>query len=208
MTWFISEPISAEESDTPQLHPLKEQSLHQTRGDSNRKPDRIRIGFLCPWLRAQALWLRPEGTSGCYPNKFGGPQEDVGVSSATHRATSRRQCLPHHCGRGAGGLSFARNTASGPCVTWNSKAAILFCVTQETVVLAAPGGLRRCVRFLRRRLGWNQVQLAAAVGRSQQWVSSFESGRTDASLGDVVAALSALEASVIVRASGAPPEEV
>ena len=106
------------------------------------------------------------------------------------------------------GLSFARSTASGPCVTWNSKAVILFCVTQETVVLAAPGGLRRCVRFLRRRLGWNQVQLAAAVGRSQQWVSSFESGRTDASLGDVVAALSALEASVIVRASGAPPEAV
>ncbi len=75
-------------------------------------------------------------------------------------------------------------------------------------MLATPGGLSRCVRFLRRRQDRNQAQLAAAVGRSQQWVSSLESGRSDASLGDVVAALSALGADVVVRASDDPREAV
>ena len=68
-------------------------------------------------------------------------------------------------------------------------------------MLATRGGVRRCVRFLRRQRGWNQSQLAAAVGRSQQWLSNFESGRSEASLGDVMDALSALDAKVVVRAS-------
>ena len=62
------------------------------------------------------------------------------------------------------------------------------------------------MRSLRRRRGWNQTELAAAVGRSQQWVSKLEGGRCEASVGDVVAALSALGASVVVRAVGTPRE--
>ncbi|WP_419853895.1 helix-turn-helix domain-containing protein [Candidatus Poriferisodalis sp.] len=72
-------------------------------------------------------------------------------------------------------------------------------MTYEVVVLSTPGSVRRCVRYLRRHRGWNQAQLAEAVGRSQQWVSKFESGRCEASLGDVMAALSALGAGIAVR---------
>lgn len=68
-------------------------------------------------------------------------------------------------------------------------------------MLATPGSVRHCVQALRQRRGWNQTQLATAVGRSQQWVSAFEGGRKDPSLGDVVAALRALGASVVVRRS-------
>lgn len=74
------------------------------------------------------------------------------------------------------------------------------------MVLATSGGLRRFVRYMRRRRGWNQARLAGAVGRSQQWVSKFESGRSDVSVGDVVAALSALGASIVVRPVGTPQE--
>ena len=74
-------------------------------------------------------------------------------------------------------------------------------------MLATPGGLRRCVRYLRRRRGWNQAQLAQAVGRSQQWVSKFESGHCEASVGDVVAALSALGADIAVRTVDTPQRD-
>lgn len=74
-------------------------------------------------------------------------------------------------------------------------------------MLATPGGLRRFVLYLRRRRGWNQAQLAEAVGRSQQWVSKMESGRTEASVGDVVAALLALGASVAVRPADTPQRD-
>ena len=87
------------------------------------------------------------------------------------------------------------------------KSVILFCVTQE-VVLPTPGSVRRCVRYLRRRRGWNQAQLAQAVGRSQQWVSKFEGGHCEASVGDVVAALSALGAGITVRTAGAHKETI
>ena len=76
-------------------------------------------------------------------------------------------------------------------------------MTQELVVLSTPGGVRRCVRYLRRHRGWNQTQLAEAVGRSQQWVSKFEGGHCEASLGDVMAALSALGADIAVRTTEA-----
>ena len=66
-------------------------------------------------------------------------------------------------------------------------------------MLATPGRLRRSIRSLRRRRGWQQANLAAAVGRSQQWVSAIESGRSDPSLGDVMATLRALGVSVAVR---------
>lgn len=66
-------------------------------------------------------------------------------------------------------------------------------------MLATPGALRRFVLYLRRRRRWNQAQLATAVGRSQQWVSKFESGRTEASMGDVLTALTALGANIAVR---------
>ena len=81
-------------------------------------------------------------------------------------------------------------------------------MTHEVVLLATPSGVRRCVRFLRRQHGWNQAQLAEAVGRSQQWVSNFENGRSEASLGDAMEALSALEARIAVQASGAHSESV
>lgn len=74
-------------------------------------------------------------------------------------------------------------------------------------MLATTGGLRRFVLYLRRRRGWNQAQLAEAVGRSQQWVSKFESGRTEASVGDVVAALTVLDASIAVRPVDAPQRD-
>ena len=89
-------------------------------------------------------------------------------------------------------------------VTQKRKADILLCVTQEVVVLATPGSLRRCVLYLRHRRGWNQARLAEAVGRSQQWVSRLENGRSDVSMGDAVAALSALGASIALRAVDAP----
>lgn len=75
----------------------------------------------------------------------------------------------------------------------------------EVVALSTPGRLSRCVRSLRRRRGWQQADLAAAVGRSQQWVSAVESGRSDPSLGDVITALSQLGASIAVRP--APPQD-
>ena len=94
-------------------------------------------------------------------------------------------------------------------VTQKRKAAILICVTYEAVVLATPGGIRRCILWLRSRRGWNQAKLGATVGRSQQWVSSLESRYTDVSLGDVVTALRALGATVVVRESAAtqPPRQ-
>ena len=73
------------------------------------------------------------------------------------------------------------------------------------MILATSGGLRRFVRYTRRGRGWNQARLASAVGRSQQWVSKFESGRSDVCVGDVVKALSALGATIVVRAVGTPP---
>ncbi len=88
-------------------------------------------------------------------------------------------------------------------VTYKRKLAILGCVTYETVVLATPGAVRRCIGWLRNQKKWNQEQLAAAVGRSQQWVSKLESGRTDVPLSDVLSALRALEATVVVRDSDA-----
>ncbi|MXZ52384.1 MAG: helix-turn-helix domain-containing protein [Acidimicrobiaceae bacterium] len=72
-------------------------------------------------------------------------------------------------------------------------------MTQEVVILATLGQLRRCIRSLRRRRGWQQATLGAAIGRSQQWVSGVESGRADPSLGDVIAVLSALGATIAVR---------
>ena len=75
----------------------------------------------------------------------------------------------------------------------------------EVIVLSTPGRLSRCVRSLRRRRGWQQADLAAAVGRSQQWVSAVESGRSDPSLGDVITALSELGASIAVQP--APPQD-
>ena len=75
------------------------------------------------------------------------------------------------------------------------------------MVLATPGGLRRFVRYTRRSRGWNQARLAGAVGRSQQWVSKFESGRSDVCVGDVLGALSALGVTIVVRAVGMPPGE-
>ena len=74
----------------------------------------------------------------------------------------------------------------------------------EAVVLSTPGRLSRCVRSLRRRRGWQQADLAAAVGRSQQWVSAVEAGRSDPSLGDVIATLSQLGASITVRRATSP----
>ena len=71
-------------------------------------------------------------------------------------------------------------------------------------MLATPGGLRRFVLYLRRLRGWNQAQLAEAVGRSQQWVSKFENGHCESSVGDVVEALTALGASIAVRPVDAP----
>ena len=61
---------------------------------------------------------------------------------------------------------------------------------------------------MRRRRGWNQARLASAVGRSQQWVSKFESGRSDVCVGDVVAALSALGATIVVRPIGTAEADV
>ncbi len=81
-------------------------------------------------------------------------------------------------------------------------------MTCETVVLATPGAVRRCVGWLRGRRGWNQKQLAAATGRSQQWVSKLESGRIDVSLGDVLSALHTLEATIIVRDSDASAKTI
>ena len=75
----------------------------------------------------------------------------------------------------------------------------------EVVILSTPGRLSRCLRSLRRRRGWQQTDLAAAVGRSQQWVSAVEGGRSDPSLGDVITALSQLGASIAVRP--APPQD-
>ncbi len=63
------------------------------------------------------------------------------------------------------------------------------------------GGLRRCVQSLRRRRGWRQADLAEAVGRSQQWVSALDGGRSDPCLGDVMAALCALGVIVAVRSA-------
>ena len=74
-------------------------------------------------------------------------------------------------------------------------------------MLATLGGLRRFVLYLRHRRGWNQAQLAEAVGRSQQWVSKFEGGRTEASVGDVVATLTALDADIAVRPVDAPQSD-
>ena len=74
----------------------------------------------------------------------------------------------------------------------------------EVVVLSTPGRLSRCVRSLRRRRGWQQADLAAAVGRSQQWVSAVEGGRSDPSLGDVITALSQLGASIMVQPATPP----
>jgi len=71
-------------------------------------------------------------------------------------------------------------------------------------VLATQGSIRRFVIHLRRRRGWNQARLAEAVGRSQQWVSKFERGRTEPSLADVMAALAALDADISVRSAAAP----
>ena len=97
--------------------------------------------------------------------------------------------------------------ASDRDVTYKRKAGLLVYVTEEVVVLATAGGLRRYVRYLRRRRGWNQQRLAASVGRTQQWVSSFERGHGDVSVGDVLAALSALGASVAVRPIEAQPDD-
>lgn len=66
-------------------------------------------------------------------------------------------------------------------------------------MLATLGGFRRFVLYLRDRRGWTQAQLAEAVGRSQQWVSKLENGRIEASVGDTMAVLRALGASVAVR---------
>ncbi len=71
-------------------------------------------------------------------------------------------------------------------------------------MLATRGGLRRFVVYLRRRRGWNQTRLAEAVGRSQQWVSKFERGMTEPALADVLAALEALGADVVVRPVAVP----
>ena len=71
-------------------------------------------------------------------------------------------------------------------------------------MLATRGNLRRFVVYLRRRRGWNQTRLAEAVGRSQQWVSKFERGMTEPSLADVLAALKALGADVVVRPVAVP----
>ena len=84
-------------------------------------------------------------------------------------------------------------------VTQKRNPDILLCVTQEVVVLATPGGLRRFVIYMRRLRGRNQTQVAEAVGRSQQWVSKFENGHCESSMGDVVEALTALDASIAVR---------
>lgn len=73
-------------------------------------------------------------------------------------------------------------------------------MTSEGVVLAALGGLRRfTLRQRRLRRGWTQAQLAHHINRSQQWVSKFESGRIEPSVGDVLAVLRALGATVTVR---------
>ena len=53
----------------------------------------------------------------------------------------------------------------------------------------------------RRRRGWRQADLAEAVGRSQQWVSALDGGRSDPCLGDVMAALCALGVIVAVRSA-------
>ena len=49
--------------------------------------------------------------------------------------------------------------------------------------------------------GLRQADLAEAVGRSQQWVSALDGGRSDPCLGDVMAALCALGVIVAVRAA-------
>ena len=90
-------------------------------------------------------------------------------------------------------------------VTQVSNFGVLVCVTQgvrssgDSIVLATEGSVCRFVIALRRRRGWSQSRLAAAVGRSQQWVSAFERGRTDVSLDDALAVLCALGGSVAVR---------
>lgn len=81
------------------------------------------------------------------------------------------------------------------------------CVTSEVVALVSPGVVCRCVSYLRVRRGWTQAQLAQAVGRSQQWVSKFERGHCEGSMGDVIAALSALGAGISVQAVEATPED-
>ncbi|MCY3891111.1 MAG: helix-turn-helix transcriptional regulator [bacterium] len=81
-------------------------------------------------------------------------------------------------------------------------------MTSEVVALDSPGVLCRCVIYLRGRRGWTQAQLAEAVGRSQQWVSRFESGRCEGSVGDAIAVLSALGADIAVRAVEAPQDGI
>lgn len=72
-------------------------------------------------------------------------------------------------------------------------------MTRDVVTLATSGSVRRLVRYLRRQRGWDQARLAGRIGRSQQWVSSFEAGATEASLGDALHALTTLGASVMLR---------
>ena len=75
------------------------------------------------------------------------------------------------------------------------------------MLLATQGGLRRFLIYLRNRRGWNQTRLAEAVGRSQPWVSKFERGQTEPSLADVMSALTALGADIVVRPITAPPRD-
>ena len=101
------------------------------------------------------------------------------------------------------------DSIAGPArtVTPTHNRAIFLDMTQKVVPLATQGGLRRFLIYLRSHRGWDQTRLAEAVGRSQPWVSKFERGQTEPSLADVMSALTALGADIVVRPITAPQKD-
>ncbi len=69
----------------------------------------------------------------------------------------------------------------------------------ETLSLMTEANRCLVIRHLRQRHGCQQAHLAAALNRSQSWVSAIERGSRTPSLDDLLAIFAALNVKVEVR---------
>ncbi len=67
-----------------------------------------------------------------------------------------------------------------------------------------PGEVGAAIRARRRKLGWDQAELADRIGVSRLWVNQIEAGKPGAKLGLVLQAINALGLTVRVVGPGEP----
>lgn len=75
------------------------------------------------------------------------------------------------------------------------------------IPVPTPAAIGALIRDRRRALGLGQADLAARIGVSRLWVNQVERGKPGASLGLVLRALAAVDATLLGRVDGAPDQE-